>query len=228
MNISRFQTDKLIVGTNDVSYFAPDQSPTGTAVLNGPVYIGEPTMSLLAGGYEGVLNVASRPAVQNPLDTQPPIEADLAIQCDGNMVIRGDGKTKEALVISGGGGIDVLHVKGDATFDGAVDCGNKGALAARFGVADSKPKPFDLEHPTKGKGHRLRYACIEGPEVAVYCRGRLKESNVIQLHLTPLIYHDNKLQLRGLQYMHNEVDDLLLLLDVLNQMVLVLHQQSQI
>ena len=181
MNIAKTQTDKLIVGTNDVSYFAPDISPTGTAVLNGPVYIGEPTMSLLAGGYEGVLNVASRPAVQNPLDTQPPIEADLAIQCDGNMVIRGDGKTKEALVISGGGGIDVLHVKGDATFDGAVDCGNKGALAARFGSADARPKPFDLKHPTKGDGHRLRYACIEGPEVGVYYRGRLKGSNIIEL-----------------------------------------------
>ena len=35
MNISRFQTDKLIVGTNDVSYVAPDTSPTGSAILNG-------------------------------------------------------------------------------------------------------------------------------------------------------------------------------------------------
>ena len=33
MNISRQQVDKLIVGTNDVSYVAPDTSPTGTAVL---------------------------------------------------------------------------------------------------------------------------------------------------------------------------------------------------
>ena len=97
MHIVKTQTDKLIVGTNDVSYFAPDQSPTGTAVLNGPVYIGEPTMSLLAGGYEGVLNVASRPAEQNPLDTQPPIEADLAIQCDDNVNIRGDDKTSFGL-----------------------------------------------------------------------------------------------------------------------------------
>ena len=111
MNISRQQLDKLVVGTNDVSYFAPDISPTGTAVLNGPVYIGEPTMSLLAGGYEGVLNVASRPAVQNPLDTQPPIEADLAIQCDGNVNIRGDGKTSFGLEVSGGSS-DPLHVKG--------------------------------------------------------------------------------------------------------------------
>ena len=181
MQIIKTQTDKLVVGSNDVSYFAPDQSPTGTAVLNGPVYVGEPTMSLAAGGYEGVLNVASRSAQQLPGDRQPPCEAELAIQCDGNMVIRGDGKTDEALVISGGGGIDVLHVKGDATFDGAVDCGNKGALASRFSAADGKPKPFDIQHPTKGEGHRLRYACIEGPEVGVYYRGRLKESNVIEL-----------------------------------------------
>ena len=194
-NIPRQQNDKLVVGTNDVSQpiGQPDRSPTGTAVLNGPVYIGEPTMSLLAGGYEGVLNVASNSASQVSIDRQPKCEADLAIQCDGNMVIRGDGKTAEALVISGGGGIDVLHVKGDATFDGAVDCGNKGALAARFGVADSKPKPFDLKHPTKGDGHRLRYACIEGPEVAVYCRGRLKESNVINLpdYWKDLVHEDS-------------------------------------
>ena len=193
MHIVKTQTDKLIVGTNDVSYTAPDTSPTGTAVLNGPVYIGEPTMSLLAGGYEAALNVASNGATQNPLDTQPAYESSLGIQCDGNMVIRGDGKTAEALVISGGGGVDVLHVKGDATFDGAVDCGNKGALASRFAAADASPKPFDLVHPTKGEGHRLRYACIEGPEVAVYCRGRLKESNVINLpdYWKDLVHEDS-------------------------------------
>ena len=44
MNISRFQTDKLIVGTNDVSYVAPDTSPTGSAVLNETVYVGKPSM----------------------------------------------------------------------------------------------------------------------------------------------------------------------------------------
>ena len=42
MNVSREQIDKVVVGTNDVSYVEPDISPTGTAVLNGPVYIGKP------------------------------------------------------------------------------------------------------------------------------------------------------------------------------------------
>ena len=56
MNISRLQSDKLIVGTNDVSYIAPDTAPTGTAVLNGPVLVGQPSA---APGYEGALNVSS-------------------------------------------------------------------------------------------------------------------------------------------------------------------------
>ena len=64
---------------------------------------------------------------------------------------------------------------------GSTDTGNKGRLASRFATADAKPKPFDLVHPTKGQGHRLRYACIEGPEVGVYCRGRVKNDTEIVL-----------------------------------------------
>ena len=168
MNISRLQSDKLIVGTNDVSYSAPDTSPTGTAVLNGPVYVGKTGASP---GYEAVLNVTSNSAPQNSLDTQPACSASLAMKVDGDSKFVGDGKT----------GPDAIVVVGDMFVTGAVDCGNKGKLAARFGAADGRPKPFDIQHPTKGKGHRLRYACIEGPEVGVYYRGRLKESNVIEL-----------------------------------------------
>ena len=168
MNISRLQSDKLIVGSNDVSYSAPDVAPTGTAVLNGPVYVGKTGASP---GYEAVLNVTSNSASQNSLDTQPACSASLAMKVDGDSKFVGDGKT----------GPDAIVVEGDMFVSGAVDCGNKGKLAARFGAADGRPKPFDIEHPTKGKGHRLRYACIEGPEVGVYYRGRLKESNVIHL-----------------------------------------------
>ena len=42
-------------------------------------------------------------------------------------------------------------------------------------------KLFDIKHPTK-EGHRLAHACIEGPEVAVYTRGRVCNGhNVIEL-----------------------------------------------
>ena len=178
MQIIKTQTDKLVVGSNDVSHpDGKDQSPTGTAVLNGPVYVGKPSA---APGYEAVLNVGTQPADQLPGNQQPPMSASLGIKLDGSMEIVGDGRRPNALKISGGQ-TDKLFVDGDAFFSGAVDCGNKGKLASRFAVADSKPKPFDIQHPTKGEGHRLRYACIEGPEVGVYCRGRLKESNIINL-----------------------------------------------
>ena len=178
MNIAKTQTDKIVVGTNDVSYVPPDTSPTGTAVLNGPVYIGKTGASP---GYEALLNITSNSAQQNPLNIQPACSASLAMKSDGNLTVSGDGKTPNALLISGGSSVDTIHVEGDMFVSGAVDCGNKGKLAARFGAADGRPKPFDIQHPTKGKGHRLRYACIEGPEVGVYYRGRLKESNVIEL-----------------------------------------------
>ena len=191
MHIVKTQTDKLIVGTNDVSYTAPDTSPTGTAVLNGPVYIGKPSAAPM---YDGALNVASNGAVQNPLDTQPAYNSTLAIKADGNLTVAGDDKTANALLISGGSSVDTIRVVGDMHVTGSVDCGNKGRLAAAFAVARAlPPKSFDIEHPIKGKGWRLRYVCLEGPEAAVYYRGRLKESNVINLpeHWKGLVHEDS-------------------------------------
>lgn len=44
----------------------------------------------------------------------------------------------------------------------------------------SAKKNFDISHPNK-PGWRLRHTCLEGPENAVYFRGRLKDANVIEL-----------------------------------------------
>ena len=41
-------------------------------------------------------------------------------------------------------------------------------------------KGFDIEHPSK-EGHRLRHICLEGPEGAIYTRGRVVNKNVIYL-----------------------------------------------
>jgi hypothetical protein len=46
--------------------------------------------------------------------------------------------------------------------------------------ACSGKKDFDIPHPTKD-GWRLRHVCIEGPTADVYVRGKLKDSNVIDL-----------------------------------------------
>jgi hypothetical protein len=72
-------------------------------------------------------------------------------------------------------------IEGDVYVSGFVDCLSSGRLEARHKVADSLPKPFDMVHPSLGYGHRLRYACIEGPEVGVYFRGRVKNQTEIIL-----------------------------------------------
>ena len=41
-------------------------------------------------------------------------------------------------------------------------------------------KSFDIEHPNK-KGWRLRHVCVEGPESAIYIRGKLKGIHVIDI-----------------------------------------------
>ena len=179
MEISRLHCDKINIGGDDVSYKAPDTTANGTLVANGPVFFGVPTASP---NPTAVLNIGPTGAAQAPWNLQEELETALSMQVDGNTLMVGNPKTANTLsLMPGCAGVDVLRVQGDAFFSGAVDCGNKGKLAARFAAADASPKPFDLEHPTKGKGHRLRHACIEGPEVAVYYRGRLKDSNKIML-----------------------------------------------
>ena len=41
-------------------------------------------------------------------------------------------------------------------------------------------KGFDIPHPSR-EGYRLRHICLEGPEGAVYVRGRVKNKKVIKL-----------------------------------------------
>jgi len=61
-------------------------------------------------------------------------------------------------------------------------------IAATAGVTVSpintcyamKNKTFDIPHPNK-EGHRLRHVCVEGPESAIYIRGRLTGKNMIEL-----------------------------------------------
>ena len=160
MHILKTQTDKLIVGTNDVSYTAPDTSPTGTAVLNGPVYVGTPAASP---GYDAVLNVASNGATQQPFDTQPAYQSNLAIKADGNVKVQGDGKTANALDVTGNTlttGDAVITgdttIKGDATIQGTTFASVQGTINVQGW------KGFDIKHPTK-EGYRLRYICLEGP-----------------------------------------------------------------
>ena len=54
------------------------------------------------------------------------------------------------------------------------------AFCGRHRLSNKKDLPFDMPHPNK-KGWRLRHVCIEGPEIAVYCRGKVPPDGVINL-----------------------------------------------
>lgn len=86
-----------------------------------------------------------------------------------------------------------LAVSGSAGFLGPVNtaenvivggnCFVQGQVMSNCGrhvLALKKDLPFDMPHPNK-KGWRLRHVCIEGPEIAVYCRGRVPADGIIHL-----------------------------------------------
>ena len=125
----------------------------GSAHLEGPVVVGPPD----------TYSSASATLMVGPLSNDDP-------DCPS---------VPHALMVTGPG--QAVYVKGNMYVSGTVDCLSTGRLESRHKTADGKPKLFDIPHPTKGEGHRLAHACIEGPEVGVYYRGRLRNKKVIEL-----------------------------------------------
>lgn len=74
-----------------------------------------------------------------------------------------------------------LSVLGSATILGSLTVSGTNVIT-EINVAKTLPaKPFDIPHPSKPETHRLRYISLEGPEIAVYFRGKLEDTNVIEL-----------------------------------------------
>jgi hypothetical protein len=82
------------------------------------------------------------------------------VTANGNVVINGN--------ISANGVVNLQGVGNAASF-----------MQETRTIANSK-KSFDIPHPTK-KDYRLRYVCLEGPSAEVYIRGKLNNSNVIEI-----------------------------------------------
>jgi len=145
----------------------------GTLAVTGPIFMGDHDTQAF-----GTLNVGTSLG-----DFKSSIKG-LAMSVEGDVEIAGDP--------NGDNFPNAVIIQGDLVVNGKIDGGNKGRLAARFSDADDRPKPFDIKHPSK-EGHRLRYACIEGPEVAVYYRGRLRGNNIIELpyYWKDLVHEDS-------------------------------------
>ena len=166
----------------------------GSAYVEGPLQVGNDKQydrveaTVMIGEEDN--DDALIPAVQQVMDLEDGVDSTqrpskLSLKVKGNVHIEGDSKTDETLKINSeaGNAIDIndgtvwIDDSGEAMFK--TGTGGK-TLSDRFGDADDRPKPFDLKHPIK-VGWRLRHACIEGPEVGVYYRGRVRNSKEIVL-----------------------------------------------
>jgi len=198
-NLPRQQCDKVVVGTFDTSQEinTKDQSPTGTFVANGPVVFGN--VKEFGNDYSGVLNVSSDSCEQIPFDQQPKLDVKLAAKIDGNVVIDGDNKTIQALLVNGDVTINGnTNQDGNITATGTVTAATligdhtSGSITGGVSGKSAGAKAFDIPHPSK-EGYRLRHICLEGPETAVYYRGRLKGKNIIELpsYWKDLVHEDS-------------------------------------
>lgn len=196
--------EKLIVGQLDMSFLtATDKLTPGTAVINGPCYIGLtpqigvaratcmigpplPGLSVPASlevtgitNFVGITNttgVLNDLALSNVFGFTNKIGAEIQAAFKAIFGL----KTNNAAKITHGP--DSCSAVATTPLLQA-DVGRFGTCQADLGIFSSVAAPFkqfDIPHPNK-KGMRLRHACIEGPEVGVYYRGRLVDSNVIDL-----------------------------------------------
>ena len=158
-----FQMDEVWVYQGQLKVNEPNNEPEWTKVtgenkinwatyLQGPVQVGD------SGSYSGV---------EATLMVGPDTEggSSKSLRVNGDIDIIGD--TTQ---------VGTVNVTGDTNFDGTMWC--------KYGTWDGSivatTKLFDIKHPTK-EGYRLAHACLEGPENAVYVRGRVRNKNVIYL-----------------------------------------------
>ena len=173
MHFSDVEVGKQLIVGNGTYY---DTLGLGRKAIRGSAYIEGPFLVGDAKSFGGVSATTMIARDVNEESNNPP----RSLHVNGNAQILGDSGTQNALYVTGGSSVDSVYIQGDLYVTGSTDTGNKGRLASRFAAADASPKPFDIRHPSK-KEWRLRYACIEGPEVGVYYRGRLKNDTEIVL-----------------------------------------------
>ena len=143
----------------------------GSAYLEGPVQMGT------ADAFDRVLATTMIARDKNTDSIFPP----RSLWVKGNTRLEGDNGTANALNITGDtkqvGDTDTtgdIVVSGDARIGGTTYADVQGTINTQGW------KGFDIFHPSK-KGYRLRHICVEGPEAAVYTRGKIKNDKEILL-----------------------------------------------
>ena len=117
-----------------------------------------------ASNLYGTLNVIKNPQEPNT----PDINTDGNVNVKKSVNVKIDVNVEKNVNVKG-----FVNVNRNVNADGDVYSGKgKHRLSAK--------KNFDIPHPTK-EGWRLTHSCLEGPEAAVYVRGKLINTNIIKL-----------------------------------------------
>ena len=166
-----------------------DTRINGSAHLEGPVVIGAPNSE--DGGFgDNVATLMIARTTNNDADCTP---ADRSLWVKGNTRLQGDAGTSYTLNVTGdvtiignteqtGDTNQVGNITASGTIKAATLIGahTSGSISGGVSGKSSGAKAFDIPHPSR-EGYRLRHICLEGPESAVYFRGRLKNRKVIKL-----------------------------------------------
>ena len=131
-----------------------DKPYDGTLAVTGPAFIGGHS-----GDARASLNVGTG------LGDFLPNVTTRAIDTEGDLSVQGK-------FVHVGNTIET----GDTQKTGNLDA--SGTISAA--VLTAPLKPFDIPHPNL-KGMRLKHACPEGPEAAIYVRGKVSVDGVIEL-----------------------------------------------
>ena len=188
--------DDLIVGGQlrvGAGYVPPikegDEKINGSAHMEGPVVFGAPSKK--EGGFDE--NVATLMIARTTNIDPDCTPADRSLWVKGNTRLQGDAGTSYTLNVTGdvtiignteqtGDTNQVGNITASGTIKAATLIGahTSGSISGGVSGKSGGAKAFDIPHPSRA-GYRLRHICLEGPESAVYFRGRLKNRKVIKL-----------------------------------------------
>jgi hypothetical protein len=170
-----FHVDDLVIGgqLKDGSGICPaaGEGPlkiNGSGMLEGPVVIGNPTQFPIPYGTVNIGPLTNSDNLIPPfipgIMCYGPVSNPFSLAVSGPSGFLGNVETNADIIVG-----RHLAAQGDVI----SNCG-------RHILALKKDLPFDMPHPNR-EGWRLRHVCIEGPEIAVYCRGRVPADGIIHL-----------------------------------------------
>ena len=161
-----------------------DTRINGSMMCEGPAVFGGPTE--FPGNSATIMIGRTR---NNDVDCTP---ADHSLHIKGDIKTEGDGTNEAHVLIDGTKNTNALVVEGHQTINNGnlhtsnlLTCTFQGLVGTGGAFSSSTIntqgwKGFDIAHPSR-EGYRLRHICLEGPEGAVYVRGRITNKKVIKL-----------------------------------------------